>query len=207
LEWIRAHHRASVSSQSYVDRIWGYSEYQSMAVFTGFAGVWCLGGLVYMVGNDLEIYGIWITLLVRLGLRSCFSDILDWDCSDGMGEFTFAGSTGGTMNLLNTVGEMVSRSGNWGAFAFGFIGMIVTGYFAYKLKKPMIQQAIENQRFTATMGGMNTLIEGQAARIVFLEQQLHNKDDYEAILVRRLRECEERHLRFDRGGEEYDTVR
>lgn len=98
--------------------------------------------------------------------------------------------------VIDIVGQLISKSGNWGAFAFGLFGMIVTGFFGYRLKRPMMKQAVENVRFTTTMSGMETLNEAQAARILFLEQQLRNKDEYEAVLIQRHHACEERCLQL-----------
>lgn len=93
--------------------------------------------------------------------------------------------------------ELLVKSGNWGAMAFGFIGMIVTGFFGYLLKRPMMRQAAEDERFKAITAGHEALIARLSTRNAYLEEQDHTHMEYQALLIQRLRECEERHLRRD----------
>lgn len=196
---IRTHHRASIHAESVIQRMGLGSEYKRLASFTIFASVWCIGWLVYMGGDVLQVRGIWRSVLIWLDLLHGFPDMLDQDSGYGLGEFTESWGSGG--NLMDQLIELLGKSGNWGAMAFGLFGMVVTGFFGWLLKRPMVKQAAENERFKAIREGHEGLISQLQARNRYLEEQDQVHTDYQALLVKRLRECEERHLsRSAEGG-------
>jgi hypothetical protein len=164
-----------------------------MALFTIFTGLWCSYWLVHMVGNDLEVRRIWFTILFRFSVRPHVFVFEYWNSGNGDVEPAEAGYTGSTM-MMELV-ELLGKTGNWGAFLFGLFGLFFTGLFGYWLKKPMMKQAVENERFKMTIDGYKALLTGQANRIIYLEQQEKLRTEYEEVLIKRLRECEERHLR------------
>jgi hypothetical protein len=196
---LRENHRRSLSVDSRIEWVGRHSEHQSLALFTMFTTVWCFGGLFYLVGNDLEVRGVWINILLWFGLRYGISGEFDWYYGNGIGGLTEAWGTGGS--LMEHIFQLAAKSGNWGAIAFGVFGMFVTGYFGYLLKRPMMRQAAENERFKATMEGYRVINEALSSRNRYLEEQIRVKDEYETILLTRLRECEERHMRRDGGDE------
>lgn len=117
--------------------------------------------------------------------------------------------------------ELLAFYPNLAATSFGLMATAVSGVLGYLLKRPLQRQTLEIQKaeseqnlatdlFKAQILGFENqivnfqaLARTQANRIAYLESQEAIRNAYEADLLRRLRECEERHLRnFPIGDEE-----
>lgn len=85
--------------------------------------------------------------------------------------------------------ELIGAFPNLAATLFGFIGIIVTGFFSYLLKRPLEKQAASVDLFQAQISGYESLTKTQANRIAYLEGQESLRVEYEAELVRQLREA------------------
>ena len=76
------------------------------------------------------------------------------------------------------------------AIAFGAVVAGITGLAGLLLRLPLQRQAVANDTFRTQREGYEGLIERQAEHIAYLESQARLRDDYEAELIRQLRECQ-----------------
>lgn len=189
---IRAYRSNSVFIKNRFHDLGVGGEHKWMALFTLFACIWSFGWFVYLVGNDLEIHRIRVAFHFRVSMCGSVFPGECWNYWDGGSEFTDAWRSGGS--VMNELFELAMRSGNWGVVAFGLAGMAIAGFFGFLLKQPLIRQGIHNEQFKATIEGYKNLTDSQSSRITYLESQMSIRDEYEAILIKRLRECEERHM-------------
>jgi hypothetical protein len=90
--------------------------------------------------------------------------------------------------------EFISAFPNAAATIFGAIGTVFAGALGWLLKRPLQRQALSTAVFKEQLQGYESLNRSLAARVAFLESQITIKDEYESTLLRRLRECEERHI-------------
>lgn len=79
-------------------------------------------------------------------------------------------------------------SANTIAVILGFIAMALSGWFGFKLRKPMVTQAIENEKFKSTIDGYNALMKAQSNQIAYLDTQVKLYREHEEELIRQLNE-------------------
>lgn len=168
-------------------------EHPCMAVFSTITVLWGFSWFVYMDRDGLEIYNLWESLGVWLGLRGGISNFEYWDHWHGFGQLTTAGRAGGGNNLMfDQLLALAKEYPNYGATILGVTGMFFTALFGWLLKRPMARQAVKTDIFNATLGGMTQLIESQAAIIREHESDRAHWARSRAQLVMRAEELEAR---------------
>lgn len=206
---IWAHHRRAVFVKSLIHWMGSNSQYKRLAIFTSYTLCWSVGWFVYLVRHDMEIRLLWQSLLVRVGLRVGLYGQQHWDSWNGSSELASAGSAwgglgesiiSGKQSIMETVIELLLKSGNWGAFAFGIFGLMITGILGFMLRRPLMKQTVFNEGFKTVQEGYENLLSAKDRHIERLELQVEAQNNYESTLIMKLRECEERHLRRDREG-------
>lgn len=90
--------------------------------------------------------------------------------------------------------ELAALYPNLVATIFGSAAAAVSAVLGFLLKRPLQKQAERNLMFRAQLDGYESLVKSMTARIVYLEGQQSIYLEYESVLIRRLRDCEERHL-------------
>lgn len=95
--------------------------------------------------------------------------------------------------MIEQLFEIIKMYPNISGTVFAAVAATISGIVGYILKRPLQRQALSTELFKAQLAGYESLTTTQAARIAFLEMQTGVQHEYEAVLVRRLRECEERY--------------
>lgn len=90
--------------------------------------------------------------------------------------------------------QLASKFPNLAGLIFAFVGTSVTGFLAYLLKRPLQKRIVEIRTFETQINGYERLVKAQGERINFLMSEQTLSQIYEAELVKRLRECEARHI-------------
>lgn len=92
--------------------------------------------------------------------------------------------------------QLISANPNFAAVVFAFFGGLFSAVFGFFLKLPLQRQLTRNEQFRAQLEGYDSLVKRLQSRNEYLESQHSIHVDYEDVLIRRIRECEERHLRL-----------
>lgn len=181
---VRSHHRASVLAQRRINGLGLAGEYQGLAVFSAISVLWGIGWFIHLDSNGLEIYHLWRSVSVWIGVRGSVPDFQYWDHWNGFGQLTATGRTGSGRTGGELMGwyqqflALAKEYPNYGATILGVAGMFFTAFFGWLLKRPMTKQAVKTDQFNATIKGLQALNESQAETITYLEglQRAHDQD-------------------------------
>jgi hypothetical protein len=170
-----------------------------MVVFTAATILWGFARLVHLGMDDLQVCQLWQPFHIWFGMRFCVSNFeyaYNWDV---LGELTTAGRTGGggvVVNILDRILEILAAYPNIAATAFGGAAAFVSGIVGWILKRPLQRQAIaterqrtENELFRMQIEGFEALISSLQSQLAYHRSQESIRDEYEATLIRQLREC------------------
>lgn len=126
-----------------------------------------------------------------LGFRLCgsfsYPECIDYRFSLGSDLDT------GSAAVISELNEFAVQ--NLRGVIYASIGMIVAGLFGFFLKRPMVKSAIQNESFKVAVQGYESLITRQAAQIAYYQAQDSIHLEYQAILIKRLREAQEQNTR------------
>ncbi len=175
---------------------------QSLAVFTAATVLWGFGWLFYMGVADIQVCRHWESFYLWLGMRGCISNFELAYIGNGFSGLAETGGGGSVVSAIERLLEILAAYPNSAATIFGAVIASMWGSIAWYLKRPLQTQAVaterqrgENELFKMQISGFEALVDALQAQIVYLRAQESVQHEYEAELIRQLRECRASYLR------------